>query len=356
MRIALVTDTHAGVRGDNQNFAAYQRKFWRDEFYPRLKAEGITTIIHLGDIVDRRKYINFLTAKNLREDVIDPAMAEGYDFHVILGNHDVMFKNTNVVNVMDQVFADYKHPNLKWYSAAEEVTFDGTKILFLPWINSTNQEETFNLMRETDAQIMMGHLEIAGFEMHKGQASDHGLDMEIFDKFDQVMSGHFHHRSRNRNIDYLGSPFEMTWSDYNDPKGFHIFDTVTRELEFIENPHRMFRKVYYDDTNRTIEEATTVPEGMDGSYVKVIVKAKNNPYWFDVYIDKLEKTGVLNVQVVDDNLNLSFENTEDLVSEAEDTLTIMKSYITQLNVGAEPEVKSLEGLISSLYSEALTME
>lgn len=355
MRLALVTDTHAGVRGDNQNFASFQRKFWKDVFYPRLKEEGITTIIHLGDIVDRRKYINFLTAKNLREDVIGPAMEAGYDFHVILGNHDVMFKNTNEVNVMDQVFHETKHNNLRWYTGPETVDFDGTKILMMPWINSSNHEESFKAMETTPASIMMGHLEIAGFEMHKGQASDHGFGMELFDRFDQVMSGHFHHRSRNRNIDYLGSPYEMTWSDYNDPKGFHIFDTATRELTFIENPHRMFHKIYYDDTGKDLESATVIPGGIDGAYVKVVVKSKSNPYWFDVFIDKLEKSGVLNVQIIDDGLAATLEDTEDLINEAEDTYTSLINYIGQLNIN-EAIAKDLEILVQALYTEALTLE
>ncbi len=355
MKIALVTDTHAGVRGDNQNFAAFQRKFWRDEFYPFIDKHGIDTVIHLGDIADRRKYINFLTAKNLREDVIDPAMKRNLNFHVILGNHDVMFKNTNAVNVMDQLFHDYKHPNLNWYADPTELEFDGLKILMMPWINSGNQTQCMDAMRDTKAEVMMGHLEITGFEMHKGAVSDHGFDMDIFSKFDLVMSGHFHHRSRNRNINYLGAPYEMTWSDYNDPKGFHVFDTVTRELTFIENPHRMFRKIYYDDFGKTMEQATTVPTDLDGSYVKVIVKNKTNPYWFDMFIDKLEKTGVLDVKTVEDNLNLSLESDEELIDEAEDTLTIMKSYIAAMEV-PETEALQLESLISTLYVEALSLE
>jgi predicted phosphodiesterase len=355
LKIALVTDTHAGVRGDNQNFAAFQRKFWRDEFYPFIDKHGIDTVIHLGDIADRRKYINFLTAKNLREDVIDPAMKRNLNFHVILGNHDVMFKNTNAVNVMDQLFHDYKHPNLNWYADPTELEFDGLKILMMPWINSGNQAQCMDAMRDTKAEVMMGHLEITGFEMHKGAVSDHGFDMDIFSKFDLVMSGHFHHRSRNRNINYLGAPYEMTWSDYNDPKGFHVFDTATRELTFIENPHRMFRKIYYDDLGKTMEQATTVPNDLDGSYVKVIVKNKTNPYWFDMFIDKLEKTGVLDVKTVEDNLNLSLESDEELIDEAEDTLTIMKSYIAAMEV-PETEALQLESLISTLYVEALSLE
>jgi hypothetical protein len=204
--LALLTDTHAGVRGDNQNFAAYQRKFFKEVFYPKIDELGIKTVIHLGDIVDRRKYIEFLTAKNLREDVIEPAMQRGLNFHVIIGNHDTRFKGTNEVNVMDLIFRESNYPTLKWYSEAEDVEIDGASILFMPWINSSNRENALAKINESKSSILMGHLEINGFEMYKGTVNDHGDDPKLFDKFDQVFSGHFHHRSRNRNITYLGAP------------------------------------------------------------------------------------------------------------------------------------------------------
>ena len=43
------------------------------------------------------------------------------------------------------------------------------------------------------------------------------------------------------------------WSDYNCPKGFHIFDTDTRELERIENPLPIFKKLSYDDTKENYD-------------------------------------------------------------------------------------------------------
>ena len=36
---------------------------------------------------------------------------------------------------------------------------------------------------------MMGHLEISGFEMHRGQICDYGFTAEMFSKFDLVYSG-----------------------------------------------------------------------------------------------------------------------------------------------------------------------
>lgn len=356
MKVAIVTDSHAGARGDSLTIMNFQKKFWSEVFYPYLDEHSIKTIIHPGDIVERRKFINFLTANHLRNDVIEPAMKRGIEFHITLGNHDVMFKNTNDINVMDQLFRNYEHAGklLRWYKDPTEVNIGNLKVLMMPWITASNSERAFDMIKTSDASVMIGHLEIAGFEMHKGQPSDHGLSMDTFDRFDMVMSGHFHHRSRNRNIDYLGSPYETSWADYNDPKGFHVFDTETLELEFIPNPFCLFHKIFYDDAGKEMEEVLNLPD-LNGTYVKVIVKNKENPYWFDLFLDAIEKSGAQDVKVIDDNLAKVFNNVSDLASEAEDTVTIIRSYIS--NLKAPPKIAiPAEKLMVELYDKAITME
>ena len=58
MKIALITDTHWGARNDNVIFSNYFRKFYDNIFFPLLEERNIKTLLHLGDVVDRRKYIN----------------------------------------------------------------------------------------------------------------------------------------------------------------------------------------------------------------------------------------------------------------------------------------------------------
>ena len=55
-------------------------------FLPYLKDNNITTLIHLGDVVDRRKFINFKTAHTFREDFMHRLYKEGIDTHIILGS------------------------------------------------------------------------------------------------------------------------------------------------------------------------------------------------------------------------------------------------------------------------------
>ena len=219
---------------------------------------------------------------------------------------------------------------------------------------SNNIEPFLKEVNQTTAQVLFGHLELKGFEMYRGAINDHGFDSSLFNKFDIVCSGHFHHKSTVGNINYLGSPYEITWSDFDDPRGFHIFDTDSRTIEFVKNPYTMFNKLFYYDENQTMEYVVNQNyERLANSYVKVVIKNKTNPYWFDMFMEKLEKVNPIHIQVVEDHLNLDLESDDDIVSEAEDTMTILHKYIDNLEVNVNK--KQLETTIKDLYSEALSV-
>ena len=327
------------------------KKFLDEVFFPTLDREKITNVIHLGDLVDRRKYINYLTAKRLRDDFLIPLQRKNITMHLIAGNHDTFYKNTNEINALRELIVG-KYDNVHVYdNNPVEIYPDGRPILLLPWICDENRKQTMEAIASSQAAIVMGHLELAGYEMYRGHVSDHGDDGRIFDKFDLVCSGHYHTRSNSSNIFYLGTPAQYTWSDYGDTKGFHILDTATRELSFIVNPNDVFHKFYYDDLNKQMDQVLVFDaEQHKDSYVKVIVKNKTNPYWFDLVIDRLEKSGAADLQVVDDHFNLDLEADLDIVSEAEDTMSIIRNYIGSMNINTDR--KRVESIIQELYIEA----
>jgi DNA repair exonuclease SbcCD nuclease subunit len=351
LKIALITDTHFGARNDNVAFLDYFEKFYESVFFPKLKENGITHIIHLGDIVDRRKYISYVTLRRMKDMFIDKCNEYNIDLHVIIGNHDVPYKNTNEINSMMELFRD---SNVNYYSEPETVNFGGTDILIMPWINNQNYANAIQAMNETSAQVMMAHLEVQGAFMDRGNRNEHGMSVSQFSKFERVYSGHFHHKNLIGNVQYLGCPYELTWIDYQDPKGFHIFDTDTRDIEFIRNPYSMFHKVFYSDDNKTVEEILDFDFSVyENTYVKVIRQNCDNPYWFDLFMDKLNEKSPIHVQVVEDNLNLHLENEDDMVDEAEDTITIMSKYIESMPESVPK--KKLDNLMRSLYNEAMSL-
>jgi len=354
MKVCLLGDTHFGARNDHLAFHDYFEKFYRDILFPYLDEHKIDTMVQFGDLFDRRKYVNFATLSRSREYFFDPLREKGITMHVFVGNHDTYYKNTNDVNSPDLLLNEYD--NVFVYSDPTDIMLGETPITLLPWVCSGNYNDCMKHIEATPAQILFGHLELSGFEMHRGMFHDHGMEANVFDKFDLVCSGHFHHKSSRGNINYLGTPYEMTWTDFQDPRGFHIFDTDTRELEFIQNPYRMFNKIHYDDTDKTMEDVLDIDlNAYANTFVKVVVHNKTNPYWFDMFISKLEKSGVVDMQVVEDHLNLNLEDDSDIIDEAEDTLTILRKVVDGIDT-KNIQKKELDNFLTSLYNEALHVE
>ena len=353
MKVAILGDTHFGARNDNLHFHSFFEKFYRDTFFPYLEENGITQVIQLGDVFDRRKYINFQTLKSCRDYFFAPMVEKGIRCHVIIGNHDTYYKNTNDVNSLTLLLNEYN--NIQVYDTPSVAEFEDCRMLMVPWICQDNEKQCLDAIASTDADLIIGHFEISGFEMYRGAVCDEGLDMKLFKPNIPVLSGHFHHRSQHGSIHYLGTPYEITWSDFGDPKGFHVYDTDTKEMSFVLNPNVMFHKVHYDDDGKTMDECLDVDfEQYRNTIVKVIVRNKTNPHWFDMYVDKLEKAGVIDMQVVEDHFHLDLEADDDIINEAEDTLTILNKYVDQMQIQGDRQ--RLDNLIRTLYHEALTLE
>ena len=344
MKVAIITDTHAGARKGSKHLHDYFELFYKNIFFPSLEEHKIDTIIHMGDIFDSRKAIDLQSLEWTKRVMLEPL--KKYMVYLTIGNHDCYYKNTNDVNSPELLLRNY--PNIKIYNRAEEVTIAKRKMLFLPWINSENYDHTLNLIKETKAKVAMGHLEVNGFKATRGHMMENGLDTKVFDKFEKVYSGHFHTRSNDGKIYYLGNPYEMFWNDVNDPRGFHIFDTETLEHTPINNPYRLFYNVYYEDTNHKLFNATEY----ENKIVKVIVRKKSNPKDFEKFIDKLYSIGVQDLKIVE---NYGIQESEDFeVEEEESTISILNRYIEESEFDLDKSI--IKGIFQDLYRQACEVE
>ena len=352
MKIALLTDTHFGARNDNVNFNEYFYNFYEGVFFPYLQQNNIKHCIHLGDLMDRRKFVSYRILKDFRERFIQPFNYLKINLHILVGNHDIYFRNTNDINSLNELLGQ-RHDNIFIYSEAQEIDFDGFPILMMPWINPQNEIYSFGMMDETKADTMMSHLEVVGFEMHGGHTSESGFDKSQFKKFDTIFSGHYHKKSDDGQIYYLGTPYQMTWSDYNCQKGFHIFDTETRQLTRIVNPQKIFEKIYYDDTQENYDNHDV--DQYKNKYVKLVVVNKNDLYKFDKFTDKLFKADCHEVKIIEDFTDLDANTvSDDIVENTQDTMTLLGKYIDDLDVNLDKT--KLKGDISKLYHEAQDLE
>lgn len=348
MKAVLITDTHFGARGDSLAFDNFFRKFYEEVFWPEIDKRGIDTIFHLGDCFDRRKYINFNSLKNCREYFFDQAQSRNITISMIVGNHDTFFKNTNDVNSPGLLLNDYT--NIATYNRPYTVNVDGTSILLMPWICTDNYQECMEAISDTDADVCFAHLELAGYQMWAGQESHDGFDPALFKKFKLVCSGHFHHRQSKGNVTYLGNPYEMFWQDYNDRRGFHIFDTDTLELEFIENPFIMFTKIYYDDT----KDNGYSNADFQNKHIKLIVVNKTDTYAYEKFLEKIYKANPVEVKIVEDFSEFEAAAIDDEDVDVSDTLTLLTQYVDAID--AEVDKERLKNLMKTLYIESQNQE
>jgi DNA repair exonuclease SbcCD nuclease subunit len=349
MKVAVITDQHFGARNDSVAFLDFFQKFYDNIFFPTLEREKIDTVLILGDTFDRRKYINFYSLHRAREMFFDKLLDLGIRVHMLAGNHDTYFKNTNEVNSPDLLLTEYG--NIDVIHSPENIVIAGTKICMMPWICPDNYVKSIDHMKNTDAEICMGHFEINGFAMYRGMESHDGLAKETFNKFDMVFSGHYHHKSDDGHIYYLGNPYELTWQDYNDTRGFHLFDLATRKLEFIGNPYTMFARVEYND--KEVEPINLDSLELKDMYVKLIVVNKTDFYKFDKFIQKLYSKGCHEIKIIEDLSE--FEDGE--IGEEinlEDTLSVLSNYVDSINTDVDKE--QIKTFMRTLYTEAVNIE
>ena len=344
MKVAIITDTHYGARKGSDHLHNYFEMFYRDVFFPSLEKYQVDTVIHMGDIFDSRKSIDLKSLEWSKKVVFEPL--KKYNVHAIVGNHDCYYKDTNYVNSPELLLRAY--PNIKLYSKATEIEIDKLKILMLPWINSENFDETKELIDNCSSKIAMGHLEINGFKATRGHMMETGMDTSVFDKFDRVYSGHFHTRSTDGKIYYLGNPYEMYWNDVNDTRGFHIFDTDTLEHTSIDNPYKLFYNVYYDDTNYKLFNTSIYKNKI----VKVIVRKKSKIKEFEKFIDKLYASGVQDLKIIE---NFEIQESEEFdINEDENTLSILNRYIEESEFDLDKNI--IKNIFQDLYREACEVE
>lgn len=351
MKIAFLNDTHCGVRNSSDIFLDNAEKFYDEVFFPYLLENDIKHIVHLGDYYDNRKFINFRALNRNRKMFLAKLREHSITMDIILGNHDTYYKNTNDLNSLKELLGHYMN-EVTIIHEPTTMNYDGLDFALVPWINPENYEASIKFIEETPAKYLGGHFDIIGFEMIKGTMSTHGLDPSVFERFQGVYSGHYHVKSSNGNIHYLGSQMEFFWNDAHNNKYFHVFDTDTQGLTPVHNPHTLFHRIYYDDTKQNYLEYDF--KQIENKFVKIVVINKKDLFTFDRFVDKIQTCKIFELKIQENFSEFVGDNVDDAEVLLEDTKTLLNSYID--GVDTELDRDRIKTQMHELMIEAETLE
>lgn len=349
-KVILLGDCHIGCRNASLVVANNHLKFIEEQLFPYMLENGIDTIIQCGDLFDTRKYTSHVVLQEWHNRFFQMLRFHNFKLHMVLGNHDLALRNSLSVNSPSLFLSQYN--NITIYDTPTTVSFNDIDFLMVPWVCSENYDHSISTMKKSKAKYCVGHFEFANFEMHQGQTNVEGLDHKQFKRFDTIFSGHYHTRSKKDNIQYIGTPYEMTWIDYDDPKGFHVLDLKTHDLEFIKNKFSLFNKLYYNDKDKGLDYFKGFDlSNIENTYVKVIVVSKTDPYQFDRLLDRLYQIPLVDLKIVEDMSELNSDSVSDDELIFEDTKTLIESYIDESDF--ELDKDKLKTMMKTLYTESL---
>ncbi len=351
MKVAVLNDTHCGIRNSSEIFLNNAADFYNDIFFPYCKEHDIQQIVHLGDYYDHRKFVNFKALNHNRKVFLDPMRKLGMRMDIIPGNHDTYYKNTNDLNSLKELLGYYMN-EVHIIMEPKVMEYGSLKMAMVPWINQENYESTMKFIEECKADWLGAHLDLAGFEMMRGIKNVHGMDHKLFKKFELVLTGHFHVGSKQDNIWYLGSQMEFFWSDANDPKYFHVIDTETREIERIKNPYTLFHKIVYNDEK--MDYNTYDVSQLKKQFVKVVVVNKKDTFSFDRFIDRIQSVDIHELKIAENFNEFIGENVEDEAIEFDDTPTLVDSYIDGVETDLDKDKIKVQ--MRELMTEAQALE
>lgn len=338
-KVVILGDTHFGVSKSNPIFHNYFRKFF-DFMFSYMETNHIKYLIQEGDLYDNKREVHFSAIKEANEYFFEPIKKLGIETYIISGNHDITYKNTSEINSVSLLCPEYitvvdKVPSKFIIGSA---TFD-----LYPWINSSNVDVSTKLALLSKSDYAVGHFEFAGFPMYPGMIAENGSSHEIFKNYKKVFSGHYHTISEIDNTLYTGTPYELTWGDYGDPKGFWVLDTETGALEHIRNTCKIYEKIsYIDDMDYNFDYVKE-------KFVKLLVVTKESQKKFDKFIDNINHNSPYSLIISDLSIKdavaeavdiTSVKSTKDMIESVIDTIDlsldklILKKYIIETYIEA----------------------
>lgn len=349
MKFVMLSDIHWGNNLNSQYFLEKHKSFFTEEFFPYLLEHKIKDIWILGDFFDDRNFISYQTMQYVKRYFVEPCIKQGLNLNFIIGNHDTKYKNTNSFDNISVLLENMTGSNVRIINDTQEVDIDGKGFLCSAWLNKENLDESLNKIKNSCAEVCMGHFEINGFVMNGNSCCESYITSSLFKKFKKVFSGHFHNGEKQDNIQYLGTPIQLNWGDYNKIKGFYVFDTTTMQETFVEHSDKIFDIIFIDE-EKDLENISK--ENIENKILKIVLNNVLTSKKIKDITDRLMELMPFKM-TIDEKIECTQENiTLDL---AKNDLDILKDYVEQLEHDDDIDKNLLLEMLITYYNKAVVI-
>ena len=352
MTIALVTDTHLGARNNCTTFNTHFLRFFSEVFFPTLEERQIDTFINLGDIGKYKRTINTLILDRWNREVFKPL--QKYKVWMLSGNHDLFYKHKNSISLQTSLELTDRFGFTVVSEHPVKIHLGSISLDLVPWVSSGNYQEIVHFIEKSTSDYMLCHMEFAGAIMTPGVVcSESQLDSNLTNKYKRILSGHFHLRSERGNVTYIGNPYEITWGDVNQPKGFVLFDPKSNKLEYINNPFSIFLKLFiYKESDLHSVDVSACAQKHIKLYTSSSIKSKD----IENLVSRIEKQGVLSLVVQD--MKMELDDVTMITTDFPDTLHYIKDFVDKLynHQNIQLNKDRLVQKLEHIYTLAQTLE
>jgi DNA repair exonuclease SbcCD nuclease subunit len=155
----------------------------------------------------------------------------------LLGNHDMFYEDKWDVHSLT--------PLQEWATVIDEpcmLELSGTPVDFLPY---TPHPTKHLKVWQKHSDVLISHLAISEallnvkyniLSVEDDSKEKEVIKTEVFAKWKKTWLGHYHYGQKlGHNVEYIGSPMQLTYGEAGQKKHVAVFDLETLETEYVEN-------------------------------------------------------------------------------------------------------------------------
>lgn len=337
MRLIL-GDIHWGIRNSSQFYLNETLKYF-DNLFEFLNKNKVEEIFVLGDFLDDRREINILVLNSI-DEFLEKVEELKIPTYYLLGNHDIFYKNSNLVNGLKPLLKNYNYQKI-----IDKPTRIGNSVL-IPWVNSDNKikiKKFLTNIKDKNNVTVYGHFSFGELiSFLKDDDKENFETLEFFKDFKQVYSGHYHKNITKNNVTYIGSILDYKWDDEITDHGFYIINNDNEV--FVKNKSAIHKKYIV----KTKDDLLKIISECENKEVKIILEKefKISHKEYDFYISEIDKK-CQNLQVLlvneiflDDENTITTKTFEEFIVE----------FFKNKNYGADIDNEKLSKIFLQLYN------